>query len=68
MRVLKQKGARSVKKFGVKIPLELAERIEKLEAEVKEKGYQVDWSEPCAEVLAKLASAVEADLAEVAKG
>lgn len=67
MRVLKAKGTRSAKKFGVKIPMELAQKIESLDKEVKDKGYQIDWSEPCVEVLTKLAQAVEADLKDIDK-
>ena len=51
MKVLKAKGARSSRRFGVKLPIPLMEKIEELDAQVKEKGYQVDWSEPCVEAL-----------------
>lgn len=65
MQVLKAKGARNFKKFGVKVPVQLFEKIEKLTAEVKEKGYQVDFSEPCIEALERFIKQVEADLREV---
>lgn len=65
MKVLKAKGARSYKKFGVKLPISLLEKIEKLDAQVKESGYQVDWSEPCVEALERFVSQVEGDLKEI---
>ncbi|WP_124515240.1 hypothetical protein [Acidovorax sp. FJL06] len=65
MKVLKAKGARSFRKFGVKLPIALVEKIEELDAKVKENGFQVDWSEPCVEALQRYVSAVEADLKEI---
>ena len=65
MKVLKAKCARSFLKFGVKLPIPLIEKIEELDAQVKEKGYQVDWSEPCVEALQRFVSSVEADLKEI---
>ena len=64
MKVLKVKGAKSARRFSVKLPVELADRVDALDAEVKEKGFIVDWSAVCAEALEKLAAAVEADLKE----
>ena len=64
MRVLQKKGAQKTKRFGVKLPISLAEKIEVLDKKVKEKGFVVDWSEPCIEVLNRMVSAVEADLSE----
>ncbi|WP_139093527.1 hypothetical protein [Delftia sp. JD2] len=65
MKVLKAKGARSARKFGVKLPVQMVEKIEELDAQVKEKGYQVDWSEPCVEALQRFISQVESDLKEI---
>jgi hypothetical protein len=65
MKVLKAKGSRSFRKFGVKMPIPLIEKIAELEAQVKEKGYQVDWSEPCVEALTRFVSQVESDLKEI---
>jgi len=65
MKVLKAKGARSFRKYGVKLPIQLVEKIEELDKQVKEKGYQVDWSEPCIEALQRFVSQVEADLKEI---
>ena len=67
MKVLKVKGAKTTRRFGVKLPLELAEKIDSLDKEVKEKGFQVDWSAPAIEALSKFATAVEADLKEAAE-
>lgn len=65
MKVLKAKGARSFKKYGVKVPIQLFEKIEKLDAQVKEQGYQVDWSEPVIEALERFINQVESDLKEI---
>lgn len=65
MKVLKTKGARSFKKYGVKVPIQLFEKIESLDAQVKEKGYQVDWSEPVVEALERFINQVESDLKEI---
>lgn len=65
MQVLKPKGAQKFKKFGVKLPISLHEKIAKLTEEVKEKGYQVDFSEPCIEALTQFVKHVEADLKEI---
>lgn len=65
MKVLQQKGVRKAKRFGVKIPMNLAERIAELDDQVKLAGYQVDWSAPAAKALAELADAVEKDLSEI---
>lgn len=65
MKVLKAKGARSYRKYGVKLPVTLVEKLEELDAQVKEKGYQVDWSEPCIEALQRFISQVESDLKEI---
>lgn len=66
MQVLKPKGAQKFKKFGVKLPISMHEKIVKLTEEVKLKGYQVDFSEPCIEALTQFIKQVEADLKEIA--
>ena len=67
MKVLQQKGVRKAKRFGVKIPMNLAEKIAALDEQVKAAGYQVDWSAPAAKALSDLAEAVEKDLSELAQ-
>lgn len=64
MKVLKAKGTRSFRKFGVGNSQSLIEKIEELDAQVKAKGYQVDWSEPCIEALQRFALSVD-DLKEI---
>ena len=65
MQVLKAKGAKNFKRFGVKIPVNLFKKIETITEEVKAKGFQIDFSEPCIEALERFIKQAEADLKEV---
>lgn len=64
MRVLKIKGAKNYRRFSVKVPAALLDKIEALDAEIKNKGFVYDWSESCVEALKDAVAAVEKDLRE----
>ncbi|WP_432263411.1 hypothetical protein [Cupriavidus sp. TMH.W2] len=66
LQVLRTKGANKPVNHKVKIPADLAKRLEDLDKRVQEHGLEVDWDTPLVDTLTNLADAVERDLATAA--
>ncbi|WP_425953298.1 hypothetical protein [Ralstonia pseudosolanacearum] len=68
LEVLRTKGANKPVTHKVKVPVELANRIDELNNRVKAQGLEVDWDAPVLKTLTDFADAVERDLATATSG
>ncbi|AQH06084.1 hypothetical protein A9R05_43210 (plasmid) [Burkholderia sp. KK1] len=62
LQVLRAKGASKPVTHRSKIPADLAKRIEAVEAQVKERGLEIDWDAPVVNILTTLVESAERDL------